>query len=233
MLYSFFGTDVVAVRQKAHDFVHVREEAGMSVVRITPEAWSAGMIEEAAGSASLFGGEQLYIIDTPSGEREMYEYVFENLDLLAESGNTFVLIEEGLLAAPKKKVQKYSAEAVEVTAGKAERFNVFSMTDALARRDKKSLWILLQDAKRAGLSEEEIVGTLFWQMKTMRLAQVAKSAEEAGLKPFVFSKAKSANAKFTEGEVEAKERSLVSLYHDGHLGKRDMAVALEKWVLTL
>ncbi|NCN52736.1 hypothetical protein GW943_02925 [Candidatus Parcubacteria bacterium] len=233
MLYSFFGTDVVGVREKAHAFMHGREEQGVSSVRITPENWSTSGVEDAAGSLSLFGGEQLYIVDTPSGDKEMLEYIFENLDMLAESPNTFVLIEEGLLAAPKKKLQKYSAEAVEVTAGKVERFNVFALTDALSRRDKKSLWILLQQAKQNGLSEEEIIGTLFWQLKTMRLVAHSRSAEEAELKPFVYSKTKSANAKFKEEEVDLVTRELVRVYHDGHLGKRDIAISLEKWVLAL
>ena len=38
---------------------------------------------------------------------------------------------------------------------------------------------------------------------------------------------------FKEGELEALSRSLLALYHDGHGGKKDIDLALEKWTLTI
>jgi hypothetical protein len=67
----------------------------------------------------------------------------------------------------------------------------------------------------------------------LRLAERTKSAEEAGQKPFVYSKAKRALSAFKEGELDSISRDLLSIYHDGHLGKRDIDLALERWVLTL
>ena len=233
MLVAFFGTDVVGVRQRAHECIATYEEKGMTVDRITPENYVAGSIEDAAGSVSLFAGVQVYVLDTPSGDTEMFEQAFGMLDMLKESDNTFVLIEEGLLAAQKKSLQKYAEKCVELEGKKEERFNTFSLTDALLRRDKKSLWILLMRAKREGISSEEIIVTLHWQMKTLRLAGRTKNADEAGLKPFVYGKAQKASQLFKEGEIDSLSHNLVSLYHEGHLGIRDMDISLERWVLGI
>lgn len=233
MLYAFFGTDTVGVRQKAHEHVHRYEEKGIAVVRITPENFGEGALKDAAGSTSLFGGEQVYVLDTPSEDPVMFEGVFENLDLCAESENIFILVEEKLLAPQKKKLQKYARECVEITATAKKEFNPFALSDALLRRDKKSLWLLLQEAKANGVALEQTTGLLFAQLRALRLSARASSAAEAGMKPFVWGKAKNGLSKFKEGEVDELSRKLVEVYHDGHLGKQDMELALERWVLEV
>ena len=215
MLYAFFGTDTVGVRQKAHEHVHRYEEKGIAVVRITPENFGEGALKDAAGDPVMFEG------------------VFENLDLCAESENIFILVEEKLLAPQKKKLQKYARECVEITATAKKEFNPFALSDALLRRDKKSLWLLLQEAKANGVALEQTTGLLFAQLRALRLSARASSAAEAGMKPFVWGKAKNGLSKFKEGEVDELSRKLVEVYHDGHLGKQDMELALERWVLEV
>ena len=233
MLYVFFGTDTIAVRKKAHDFTAGHEANGVRLETITPENYTEGMLTDSAGAASLFGGEQIVVIDTPSGKKEVFDDVLAHVSLLGESPNTFVIIEEKLLAAPKKKFQKAAAECIECIAPKSESFNTFAIAAAYLRRDKKSLWILLTKAWRAGASNEEIIGILFWQLKMLRLAAQTSSPEEAGQKPFSYNKAKGALGKFKEGELEKHAEQLLALYHDGHMGKVDISVGLEKWCLSL
>lgn len=233
MLYGFFGTDTVGVRERAHTFVVSHEEKGSELVRILPEQFVPSALEDAAGSTSLFGNEYIFVIDTPSEDSSMFEYVFGHLDMLKESPHTFVIIEGGLKASEKKVLTKSAEELVEVTGGKAERFNMFGFADALGRRDKKSLWILFATAKGRGVSAEEIIGILFWQLKVLRLVSRTSSPEESGQKPFVFNKAKSALKKFKDGELDALSRSLLTLYHDGHSGAHDIDLALERWVLKV
>jgi len=101
------------------------------------------------------------------------------------------------------------------------------------QQDELLAWILLAKAWRNNLSNEEIIGTLYWQVKMLRLVERTKNAEEAGQKPFVYSKAKRSLRQFTEGELDSLSRDLLSIYHEGHLGRRDMDSALERWVLSL
>ena len=144
-----------------------------------------------------------------------------------------MVIEGTLLAAPKKAYAKYAESLEEFKAEKEERFNTFAMADALAAKDKKRLWLLLQEATAAGLAAEEIIGVLWWQLKTLRLAAITNSAREAGLKDFPYNKAKRALVKFKDSELERTSESLLAVYHGGHGGKRDIDLALEQWTLSL
>jgi hypothetical protein len=92
---------------------------------------------------------------------------------------------------------------------------------------------LLQDARAAGLREEEIIGMLWGQLKSLRLAAVTSSADEAGMKDFPYNKSKRALNTFAPGEVLTLSQSLLELYHAGHSGQRDMDIALEQWVLCI
>lgn len=233
MLYAFFGTDEQTVREKANARIKAEREKGAEVVRIASDNYAPEMIESAVGSASLFGLPQVVVLDTPSALPEMYERCFGLLDALAQSVNTVVLIERKLLAPEKKKLQKYAASCDEYAAESAQSFNTFALADALVRRDKKNLWVLLMQAKAVGIGSEEIIGTLFWQLKALRLAEKTDSAAEAGQKPFVHTKAKRALSQFKAGELERLSAGLLRVYHDGHAGRRNIDVALERWALAL
>lgn len=233
MLSVFFGNDVIQVRKRAFDFVHTLTEDGSGITHITPDHYEEGMILDMAESASLFGGVQVCIIDTPSEDQAMYASVVERLKMMKTSPHHFILIESALTAPEKKKFEVHATTFEEATAEKKERFNTFLLTDALLRRDKKSLWILLNEAWREGISNEEIIGVLLWQVKILRLAEKTKSAEAAGQKPFVYQKAKRALSNFKKGELDSISRDLLTVYHDGHLGKVDTGLALERWVLSL
>src|SRR5690606_36178374 len=115
----------------------------------------------------------LYVLDTPSLQSEFLADVMGNLSILADSANTFVLIEDALLAPEKKKLQKHAATCEEYKRAAAERFNTFALADYLLKKDKRQLWVGLQEANRAGLAAEEIIGTLWWQLKSLRLAAMA------------------------------------------------------------
>lgn len=233
MLQVYYGNDTIKVRENAFAVVSEQEASGVRVHRLDADSFVPGMLQDALGAVSLFGESELYVLDTPSADSEFASEVKDNLAALAESGNQFIVIEGALLAADKKPYQKYATVCEEFKATAGERFNAFGMADALLRKDKKTLWLLLQQAKLAGLSEEEIIGTLWWQLKSLRLAALTKNASDAGMKDFPYNKAKGALSKFKAGEVEQLSHSLLCVYHDGHAGKRDLDLALERWVLTV
>ena len=97
----------------------------------------------------------------------------------------------------------------------------------------KDAWVLLQKALDTGGVPEEIHGMLFWQVKSMILAVSSKTAGEAGLNPFVFRKSLSFAKNFTEEELKNLSARLVSIYHDARRGGDELAIALEKFVLSI
>ena len=230
MLQVFYGTDRTAVRDAAQN---ASEAIGAAPTIIDYAVFVPGTVASSTGAASLFGGSEVFILDTPSDIVEFETEVLGNLADMAASSNVFIILESAILADAKKKYGKHAVKVEEFTAVKAERFNSFALAEALAKKDKKNLWVLLHEAKNAGLRQEEIVGMLWWQLKALRLAKLTKNAEQAGMKDFPYNKAKRALSLFKDGEVEALSRSLLELYHHAHQGTRDMDLALEEWVLRV
>ncbi|OGG61153.1 hypothetical protein A3C87_03310 [Candidatus Kaiserbacteria bacterium RIFCSPHIGHO2_02_FULL_49_34] len=231
MLVAYYGTDAEAARAKAREYF---EKDGRQPEWIIATEWYKGRCLEVANTMPLFGDTNLFVLDVPSNNDEYEAEVFASLDAFAQSPHTFVLVEEGLLAAKVKALQKYAQDIFEYKkAAKAQTFNTFSLAEALASRDKRGLWTKLHQAWQAGESSEAIIGILNWQLKALALAARTKSAAEADMKDFPYQKAKQALRNFKEGEIEELTRSLITVYHDGHGGKRDMKDALEGWVLSV
>lgn len=231
MLHLFFGTDRTQVRDAVSAYLEKHRSPDTSLVTIDSDSFVAGALEDALGATSLFGGEQWFIIDTPSSEAEFHEAVTDTLEAMGVSENTFLVIEGPLLAAERKRYEKHTASVQQFTAEKSDRFNLFSLAEAYAARDKRRLWVLLQEARLSGVRPEEIIGILWWQSKALRLAAATQTADEAGMKQFPYSKAKQALRNFAPGELERSARSLLTLYHEGHAGMVDIDTALEAWVL--
>lgn len=232
MLYVFSGGDVIETRKQAHECIAQCEAEGKTVRAVLPETYEQGVVSSVSQSASLFGGTECVVFDTLGDNVEAFAELVEHVEILKESPHTVVVIEGKLSADDAKTFKQHAETFVETKAKAVEFFNAFSMADALAKKDKKMLWVLLMRAQNAGLSPEEIAGTLFWQLKSIRLSKVTKSASEADMKDFPYNKAKSAGKNFTAEELERLSEELITLYHEGHLGT-DMSLSLEKWVLKI
>lgn len=225
---------MVAVRQAAlRAVLEITADASVRLHKIESENYSEGMMVDMLGSTSLFDGSDAYLIDTPSENSYFYDDVVSSLSDMQASHNNFLIIESTLLAAERKKFEKYATVIEESKKPPAAAFNAFAMADALSARDKKSLWVLLQDAVRNGLSAEEIIGTLWWQLKSLRLATLTNTAAEAGMKDFPYNKSKRALRNFKTGDLETLSAGLLRVYHDGHGGVRDTLEGLEEWVLRV
>ena len=233
MLSLFYGTDRTGVRDAANKYIAANKAPDDQVTTIEGGNFDVSHIQSALGATSLFGGEEWFLFDTPSSDAEFKEAVTSLLAELKDSPNHFVVLETSMLAPEKKKYAKHTDAISEYKAESATRFDVFAIAGALAQKDKKSLWVLLQEARVAGLRDEEIIGVLWWQLKTLRLAVVTNSAAESGVKDFPYRKAKQSLKNFKDGELEKISSDLLVLYHEGHQGLGDMDVALEKWVLGL
>lgn len=231
MLYVFVGNDVVVVRKEAHDFL--QGQVG-EAVRVTSENYSHGIVAEYLTAQSLFGEVQGPIVmDFLSEYDGALEACDDVLPDIVSSERLFVIVDTKPKVAREKLWRSHATRyvAVEDRDGK-ETFNTFALADALARKDKKSLWVLLVRAKMAGVAPEEIAGVLFWQLKSLRLAEMTNSPEQAGMKEYPYKKAKGALKAFAPRELESLTESLLRLYHHGHADS-DMELGLERFALTL
>ncbi len=234
MLAVFYGSDQIKVREEAHNYIDNLIKDDQLLVRLEPDNYEAGQLLNLSAAAVLFGLPPIYLLDTFSNQVDLYSELLEHLEDLASSDYIFVVIEKELNANSKKLFTKHTDKLIELKKAAGDyKFNIFSLAEALSNKDKRRLWVLLQEAKKNNLSSEEIIGTLWWQLKTLRLALLTGSSTEAGVKDFPYNKAKRALRNFKTGEIEDLSFKLLKLYHDGHAGKRDIDLALEEWVLTL
>lgn len=229
MLAIHFGTDTAAIREAAFKAVAATGVDAPDI--ISGEGYETGQLADTVGGASLFGSPRVVVIDTPTDD--MATELTPLLETMAAGTDTFIIIEGALLAAAKKRYGTYTSNLYEYTAMKAERFNTFALADSLAARNKKQLWLLLQQALQAGVSSEEVIGVLWWQLKSLRLAALTANASEAGIKDYPYGKAKRALVLIPLADAERLSHQLLDLYHQGHSGETDITLALEQWMLTL
>lgn len=245
MIHFFYGNDEVKKRDamRAVKQSFMKENPNTSVFALDEKNWSEGRLDELLSADGLFGEKRIVVCENIFNTKDedddaqeangAEEDVVRRTPEMSISPHCFVIIakkaNKKLLASLQTSgasVEKYSTET-------KKDFSVFALADALGERDKKKLWVLLQKEIRKESSAEEIIGTLFWKVKTMILAHGAKSASEAGLSPFVWSKANAHAKKWTDAELTALSSKLVRVFHDSHAGEAEPYGTLESFVLEL
>lgn len=238
MFYVLHGTNTIKARAKLQSLLNTlhKKKPDASFVRVDDETFDSSQLDEFICGQGLFENKYIIVFDNVFLNEEAKKLTLDNLKEIEESPNIFIFFEEKLDKKTLLKLEKY-AEKIQVfvlnTDIKNKKFDVFSLTDAFGRRDRKNLWILYQKAKNNNISDEEIHGILFWQTKSMLLARSVESAEDAGLKPFVFQKARSFCKNYTEQELEKLSVSLISTYHNAHRGIYELPVAMEQFILSI
>lgn len=241
MIYLFYGTDLAkskgAATRLAEGLLTKKPDATYAV--IDSENFNQGLFEELLVAQGLFESKAVVLIKDLSFHKEGSVWVLEQIKTIAESPNIFIFAESaGDLA---KKLQKHAEKATEYTAKetlKKERFNIFLLTEALARRDKKTAWVLYNEALRKGQTPDEIEPMIFWQIKNLLLVKgyekdSINGPKETNLKPFVFSKALSAAGFWQKEELENVLTSLVYLQKEVRSGEGDLDIGLEKILLSV
>ena len=254
MLYVFYGSDIRQSREKAHKLIDSlrAKKPDAAFEQISADSWSSAIVENHLGGQGLFSNKYIVFLDRVTENDEAKEQIVDFLQAMNESPNIFIAL-EGKLNAELKKAFEKSAEKAVVSDEKAisrfgsalaagtsasgnsdkQEFNVFALADAVGSREPFKAWAIYRQAVDRGLESESILGTLFWQVKSMMLAAQAKSAGEAGLSPFVFGKSKRYAGNYSRTELEKLSGDVITLYHDGHRGLRDLELATERFMLSI
>lgn len=249
MLYLFIGTDREKIRKEA---ILLREgllkrKPDATVVKFSADRFNLSEFESNIGGQGLFNSASIVYADGILGNAVAKDFFVKNIEVISGSQNVFIVLEDKIDAATKKKIEPKAAKVVvhdKLEAGRpfglggnsiisTHEFNPFALGDALIARDKQKLFSLLHDAFRHDLPSEEISGMLFASVRGMRIVGKVKTATEADMKPYPFQKAKAGLKKWNENDLDKVSRELVMLYHDAHRGLRDFSLGLEKLILTL
>jgi DNA polymerase III delta subunit len=241
MIYLLYGNDIQTSRKKLHTLLDglFKKRPDAEYFHITSENASEFSVEELISSQGLFEQKYIVVLDNlfedKAKENNRKDELLKELKEMQKAEHIFIFLEGKLDKKTLTRFEKYAEKVQEcsVDEKKKERFNTFSLTDALGKRDRKSLWTLYQKAKVERIADEEIHGILFWQVKSMLLALQSSNAKEAGLNPFVFSKSKGFLKNYSEKELRGLSQKLVALSHDARRGIHEFGVALERFILAL
>jgi len=207
MIYILSGTDT------KNKNLYIKELTGESeVFFIQSGNFDKDLIIGYSTNVSLFGNVPVIVMDNILTE-ELSSFSREDMILLKESKTIFIFKEDKLTVADQKKHKKYGD--IRNFEGKKEalvqKFNIFSLTDAFANRDKIKAWTLYIEAISSGIEAEAISGVLFWKIKTMIL---------------------SGSRMFSKEELKKQSSFIVSIYHKAHKGEVDFNVSLEQFILA-
>ncbi|MDR3557992.1 MAG: hypothetical protein P4L61_00515 [Candidatus Pacebacteria bacterium] len=244
MIYLLHGADTDKSRLKMHELADSlkKKKPDAAYFKMDAEHWNQAELEEYCGGQGLFENKFIIVLDHLMDDEDIVPVLLEQIEVIAASPNVFIVLEGKLDKDSLKKFEKNAEKVQEfeetsaqkmATASSKERFNVFSLAEALGKRDRRNLWVLYRRALLENISPEEIHGTLFWQAKSIALARQAKSAKEAGIKEFPFSKAKAYASNFSEKESSELLSRLIHISHDSRRGLSDISLALEELALTV
>lgn len=238
MIFFYYGTDTDKIKKTAKATFEAlqKKKPDASFVSFNADTLDENLLTEITSSQGLFERKIVVRLTDIFEDKEKGEMVLKMLKEMGETGNIIVWSEKEMKKTDLDKIKKH-AEKVEEFGVKEKSQKafptIFKMTDAIADRDKKNAWILFTKEIQNGTAEEEIHGTIFWQMKSILIAKKTKGADESGLNPYVFSKAKAFSRKWDDALLHKKIGELVEMYHKAHRGQIDFGVVLEKWVLSI
>ena len=225
MINLFVGIDVVAAKAKA------RNDATGEVVVFGEGEQPFETALAYLHSQGLFSPHLTLIFDRALESAEGKNLFKESAGTLHTHPAQVFVIETALSAEDKKLFPK---GITPVDFGKKEteeRLLPFALSDAFLRGDRKGAWVEYHKLLLGGVSPEEIHGTLSWGVRSALIALKTKSAAEAGLKPFVYTKSKRVGEQRGVENITQLSRSLVAVYHRARAGAVDMTLGMEGLIL--
>ncbi len=245
MLYVIYGTDTAKARKKMQNMLTVLQSKRPDAIltRLNESNWNSGFLDETLSGMNLFAPKNIIVLDSLFAHPEAEDYIEDRLKDMGASEHVCVMIESKISKEKLKKLEKH-AEKIEEhnvrdaasegsgasasSSTKRETPKTFTLADALVSKNKVKAWTVFQELAHDEVAAEEIHGVLWWQFKSLYLTFEFKSAKEADLNPYVFSKCSGFKKNWEKKEVENFIDELVGMYHKAHRGEIDFMCELEK-----
>ncbi len=202
------------------------------LLSFTGDTVSAKELLDFTSQRSFFGGAYLISCVRISENKELKEMLGELLVAFALSENHFLLFEESLDKKILAQVEKNGTVYAFTAPVAAREYNIFALPGKIAERARRDAWVELQRARRAGISDSDLLRPLIWQVKAMLIASRVGPAE-SGLKPFVYERALAYAKNYSSDELRELSFALVMLEPRVVAGEVEMDIALEEIVLNL
>ncbi|PCI20445.1 hypothetical protein COB64_01875 [Candidatus Wolfebacteria bacterium] len=240
MIYFFYGDNSSQKKDAYNALLQSLNASDKSLYILDDSNFTHDTLKEHISSSSLFSSESIIVLENILEKKENEEYILSQLKDMKNSKNVFIVLERSALKKVSDRFNTHSEEVKSFILPKEVKtkseFNIFSLTDAYGRRDKKNVWTLYQKALRKGVLSEEVINILFWYIKSLLLVKEKKnnpeSVKQTGLNPYVFKKAFAASSNFRLVELKKISSQLVALHHGSRTSNRDTSIDVEHFILT-
>ncbi|MFA6397882.1 MAG: hypothetical protein WDK96_03520 [Candidatus Paceibacterota bacterium] len=239
MIYLIYGSDIKRKREASNKLANSivgldsKKNDMVPFFKITDVDFNQNQLEEFIFGTGLFDPNYVILLENVLENEETEEFILSKIKEIEVSHNTFIFFERDILKPILSKFEKHSkkVEKFELDEKKELKgFNIFSITDSFGRRDKKSTWLLYQEAMNSNLDPEDVLNILFWQIKTILISK-GNSEKDSGLKPFVFKKAFGFSKNFKDEELKNISSKLTSIFHENRRKTMDLKIEVEKFIL--
>ena len=197
------------------------------VIKVYADTLESFDLEELALSAGLLNEKRLvYLYDCLSDEKS-WNIIAPSLENIENSEHVFIFSDVKMVAAAKKGISKYIKDLPKTKMTAQEDKSVFTLADAIAKRDKKDAWKRYTELKEK-IPFEEIHGVIVWNIKTMLM--IKKFGKNPSINPFVYKKNKPlADAEdMVKLEQEYRDLLIMRNLRETHT---DLSRKLEKFIL--
>lgn len=228
MIHVFVGTDREAKKGSLGDLL--QKYTDREVLYFDSESFDQDTFLNSLSGGDMFSQKYVAVLREVAFDQK--HGVFEKFSNMKNSETVFIVMEEGILKAGVELLKPHASawKVMDLPKGREDKFNIFGITDAFGARDKKATWVMLQKALRSGVASEEVLNILIWQAKNLLITKREAVMKNTGLSPFVYEKARKYSGNYTLPELESMSRSLVSMFHESHLGM-ETEPNLEKFLL--
>lgn len=233
MLYVLHG-DIKEVKKNVQKHLSslTKKRPDAEVFRVDTQNYTEDTIRELIGSQGLFEKKYIVVCDGLYEKKETRESINEFLKEMQESEHVFLCAEGEVDKRTLPTLEKHAEKVWAFTPKeKKTSTNIFTLANHLGRKDRERLWAQYLTYLDQGISAEEIIGVLFWQVKNIIIAQKTSSAKESGLSPFVYGNASAFAKKWTKEELEKISSQLVAVTSSVRSGEGDSETLLEAVLL--
>lgn len=215
MIYFFYNTDSQKGIEKARKLFVSLQNKKPDASFSEYDSESIGTLEpqKLSGQSGLFEQKSVIFLKQVLEDKERKDELLSFVKEFKDSDNIFVWVESKLLKKELELLKKYAekSDVIDTKEISKKGYDVFTLANFLASRDKKNLWAGLVTAFERDIKPEEIHGILFWKLKVMS----------------------GGSGKFSPEEVSSMLRQMVVMYHEAHRGNIDFKLELEKFALSL
>jgi DNA polymerase III delta subunit len=233
MLYVIYGDNVSEVLESRDSLIQKYSNEN-DILYFNDSDFSLDLLKHHTESQDLFNKKIVIVINDVLKTLDFNKSVSEIFEGIKNSDNIFIFIEESISAPILKKLSPFTKELSEFKLKKVEnknKFNVFSITDAIIARDKKQSWILYQEALKNS-SPEEIAGIIFWAIKTLSLVVSSDKKDSSSINPYVLGKMKGKSNLWSQKEIDSFLHQLVLITNRSKSENFDLSISLERLIIN-